>query len=336
MPKMNFNLLCKYSGLLIGNLQYETVAGHMPYLSHWDGLIALHPIFSMERHRLLAFARSEWNRLAKQAADEEISNGESNTLRVCFLAMLHTLGGIQQEAASLPPLHIVQAQMTRLFTLCYWHHYLDSKRFRFPEFKINQINANNRFENIGYYLDACFAIKDDYEKGVSDAVEAEKARAADAAMKALRNAWIVPVGKRKLWQWVRAHLPMKYTADAQGWMSTIFLGNEKTILDFDSEDIALLIEIILAECPPGTGILAAVRTRLDEIEKIYKDNKEAFTVDFTEFEPTLGPEGAPIQEEPLVAPKPTDFATKVEFIKANAVFYLKQRARQQSSGASQL
>ena len=318
--RMKYNLTCVRSGLQIGVLEYDTVAGYMPYLSHWDNMCCLHPIFSMDTSRCLAFARSEWNRLAKQAEDMETTPGEDNILRVGFLAVLHSLGSVQQEVPSLPPLHIVQNNMNPLFKIAYWHYYLDSQRFKFPRFKITRLNHNTAFENVKDYIDVCFQIKEDYERGVNDLVEKEKIEQAEKALKALRNSWVTPASNRALWKWIRAHLPAKYEADAQGWMSTIFLGSERTILDFDKDEIELMSEIIISECPPGTAILFAVRERLSKIMAVYTDNKEAFSVDFEEYE---------TEPTPLVQPKPADFPTKVAYIKANAIFYLQSRAREQ-------
>jgi hypothetical protein len=207
--RLTYNITCKYSGLQIGVLEYDTVAGHMPYLSHWDNMVALHPVFSLSTGKLMAFARSEWNRLAKASEDEQTTQVEDNILRVCFLAVLHTLGSIKQEVPALPPLHVVQSNMSRLFAIAYWHHYLDSQRFKFPAYKINRLNKNAGFDGIKDYIDLCFDIKRDYEQGVDDLVEKEKALAAEKALKALRDSWVVPVSNKQLWRWVRAHLPSK-------------------------------------------------------------------------------------------------------------------------------
>lgn len=329
--RLKYNIVCKYSGLQIGVLEYETVAGHQPYLSHWDGMVALHPVFSLSTSKLLAFSRNEWNRLAKASEDSETTGTEDNILRVCFLAVLHSLGSLKQEVPALPPLHIVQSNMTRLFALAYWYNYLESQRFKFPSFKINRLNANDGFDNIKDYIDLCFDIKRDYEKGVDDLVEAEKVKAAEKALKALRDSWVVPVSNKQLWRWVRAHLPAKYEADAQGWMGTIFCGSERAILAFDDEEIELMEHIILGECPPGTAILAAVRKRIDTVWQIWRDNKEAFSVDFGEYE-SEDEDGKPAA--PVAEPKLADFVNKVLFIKARALWYLQQRAQQNRKPSS--
>lgn len=321
-------LRCARSGVPIGTLNYITCAGAMPYLSHWDNMTALHPIFSLETGRLLAFARSEWNRLAKQADDSELSIKDDTFLRVAFLAVLHSLGSIEQQAPSLPPMHIVQSQINKLFKLAYWKFYLDSKRFAFPTFKINRANANDRFENISYYLDACFEIKDDYSKSLDDLIEKEKTESADRALKALRDSWIVPVGSKALYRWVKAHITAQWSADAQGWMSTLFCGNSNTIISFDLDETDLMETIICGDCPPGTAIMHAVRNRIQEIRKIQKDHFEAFTVQFEDYlTDDQKIEKAEKQEITLTAePKPEDFPSKVLWIKAKAIWYLQQRA----------
>lgn len=309
-------ITCNYSGLPIGTLEYITTAGHTPYLSHWKEMVALHPVFSLSEAKLLAYSRSEYERLAKL---DEPTEQEEKILQVCFLALLHTFGSIQQQAPALPPYHIVQSQMRRVFALAYWKHHLDSKRFSFPEIKINKVNRNHKFETIQYYLDACFALKEEYERGVKDAVEKEKAAAAERAMKLLRNSWIVPVSRKELWRWVRAHMPPRYEADAQGWMSTLFLGNDRTVLDFDADEVDLMQSIIEGECPTGTPILHAVRERCAAIKKVITDHKEAFDVDYEQI-----PDALPAAKEPAQK----DFPTLAAFIKAKATWYLQQRKQE--------
>lgn len=323
--QLRYDIYCRYSGVFIGSLSYETVAGHMPYLSQWKEMQALHPAFSMPVGRLLAYARGEYNRLIKASEDGETTPRQDEILKVCWLAVFHSLGGVRQECAALPSIQVVQATLQRLFALAYWRWKLDSKRFAFPEFKINRTNANQRFENVSHYLDACFDIKKQYEEGIKELDEAEKARAAEAALKALRNSWIVPVSKRALWQWVRAHLPEKYSADAAGWMSTIFLGSDRTVLDFDLDEVEMMEHIIIGECPAGTGVLAAVRERIDAIKKLHVDRREAFSVDLTEFQETQ-------QAEPMPEPKKQDYPTAAAFVRAKAIWWLAQSESQRAKG----
>lgn len=329
--QLTHQIHCRFSGVLIGALSYEVVAGHMPYISYWNEMQAMHPAFSMPTSKLLAYARGEHNRLMRLSEDGEATAAQNQILQVCWLATLHSLGSIRQETVALPSIQVVQATMQKLFALAYWHWRLDSKRFGFPEFKINRLNSNDRFQNVSHYLDACFAIKEDYEAGISELEELEKARAAESALKALRNAWIVPVSKKALWQWVRAHLPEKHSADAQGWMGTIFLGSDRTVLDFDLDEIEMMEHIILGECPPGTGVLAAVRERIDAIKKVHIDRREAFSLDLTDFSEIIQ-EAAGTLAAPKPEPLRSDFPSTGSFLKARAAWWLGQSAERKLKG----
>ena len=309
----------------IGTLEYIKTKGQVPYLMAWSEMQAIHPLFAMAPNRLLAFARSEYERQLQIAEDGECTDREKETLQVAWLAVLHSLGSIQQDAPALPPYYIVHKTIKALFSLAYWKAFLESQRFAFPTFKITKLNKNQRFENVDYYLEACFEIKDNYEKGLKDLVERDKVRAAERALAALRSQWALPKSKRALWAWVRANLPEKFQTDAANWMGTIFLGNEKTILDWDWDEILMMESIIIGECPQGTGILHAVRQRIDEIKKVHTDYKEAFTVDISFTAPlTKANEQGELVKIDDPRPERKDFATNVLFIKANAAWYLRQ------------
>ena len=328
---LEHEIYCRYSGAYIGKLTYETVAGHMPYLSHWKEAQAMHPAFSMPTGKLLAYARGEYNRLMKLSEDGEATARQNQILQVCWLAVFHSLGSVKQEAVALPSIQTVQSTLQKLFALAYWRYKLDSKRFAFPEFKINRANANTRFENAGHYLDACWDIKRDYESKIEELDEAEKAKAAEAALRALRNSWIVPVSKKALWAWVRAHLPAEHAADAQGWMSTIFLGSDRTVLDFDLDEVEMMEHIILGNCPAGTGVLTAVRTRIDEIKKVHTDRREAFTIDLTVFDEEIT-KATGTKDAPLPEPQLKDYPNKVAWIKARAAWFLGQSDERKLQG----
>jgi len=319
---MDFQIRCRFSGLLIGKLQYEVIAGYQPYLSHWKEMQAMHPVFSMPTNRMLSFTRKLYEDLIKASEDGEATQAEDDLLRVSWLACLHSLGSIRQEAEALPTIDVVHKTMKKLVALAYWKHILNSQRFGFPEFKINRINANTRFDNIDYYLEACFDLRKEYETGITELEELEKKKQADQALAALRSSWVVPVSNRALWKWVRAHLPAKYEADAQGWMSTLFLGNDKTVCDFDVDELDLMNQIICGECPQGTGVLAAVRARMDHVRKVMVDSKTAFDIDLSPYQPASA--------EPVAEPVRKDFTKESDFIRARAVWWLGEQQRKAS------
>jgi hypothetical protein len=282
-PILKHRIRCKFSGLQIGELSVTTAAGAMAYVSYWDKCLAYHPVFSLSTDKLLKFAKYEWDRLAQRAADQEATQEESDILCVSYLAMLHRLDSLRQDVPALPRLSIVQDTIERLFDLAYWKWHVESASFAFPTLHISKLNGNADFGNIGDYLDICLERRTDYEAQIDDAKEQEKVRAAQRAIKALASEWITPVSKKTLWAWVRAHLPEKYQADGQGWLNTLFLGGSAAIIEFDEDEIDLAEEIITASCPIGTGIMLAVRARLDAIRSTWSQYHKAFEIEMSDF-----------------------------------------------------
>lgn len=321
-------IYCALSGIKIGSIEVLTTAGTLPYIKHWNEIVCHHPVFSMQYSKLLVFAKDEWNRLSRL---EEPGQSDTETLQVAYLALLHQMATIKQDCPGVPPWETVQNTITALFNLAGWKFYLESQRFKFPFLHLAKINTNLCFENIKEYLQACFACRESYETTVTERIEAEKIKAAEEALRHLRDGWIVPTNKKMLWQWVKAHLPEKYQPDAQGWLGTIFLGNEKTIREFDKEDIELAQEIIESSCPAGTGIMPAVRERLKTISGWWESHYEAWEI--VEEKDVLLVNGLGIKtDHPGTAPKESDYPTRGQYIQANARWQLQMMKWNKENG----
>jgi hypothetical protein len=332
---LRHKLRCKYSNLVIGTLEVQTTAGAIPYLSYWNECIQYHSVFSLPPKRLFDFARDEWKRLATKDIEGEISQAESEILCVTYLAMLHTLDCIKQDFPCLPPLAVVQSTISKLLHLAYWKWKLESERFKFPTLHISKYNHNSNFENINDYLELCFSIRTEYEKNVREVSERAKLKAIEDAMIALNDTWITPTSKRVLWQWVRTHLPSEYASDAQGWLSTLFLGGSAAIIDFDKEDIDLAEEIITASCPIGTGVMHAVRQRLKSIRGVWEQHHESFSIELDEF---AEDRNLYVNGEKVIAPHPgpqpvlSAFKSKAGWIIANAKWEIAKAAYLKDGG----
>jgi hypothetical protein len=164
-----------------------------------------------------------------------------------------------------------------------WKYALNSHRFRFPEYHLSANNTNLELDSIDGYLEACFTAKDGYENRINEIEEASKIKAAEAAMIALTREWITPVSRKVLWAWVRHYLPARYDADKQGWLNTLFLGGGNAIVEFQEEDLQMMEDIIVGECPAGTGVMKAVRERIEQIWTIWRAHHETFQIDLEDY-----------------------------------------------------
>lgn len=325
---VSHRIFCARSGVQIATMEFLSTAGAVPYISNWKDTVAYHPLFSLSFTRLCNFAQAEWNRLAQI---QDPRDSETINLRVAYLALLYELGSLRQEIAGIPPLHIVQSTLPGLHTLACWKNFLESKRFKFPEFILSDRNKNAGFENITEYLSLCFDIKEAYENKVSEAAEREKVRRAEAALSALGSTWITPPNKKILWHWVRANLPALYAPDAEGWLATLFLGSDKTVLEFEKEDIQLAEEIIVSSCPAGTGIMHAVRARLTHLLKVWESEKEAWEIDYASLEdkPIWVNEKKLPASHPGAEPEEKEFDKRWQFLQAHAKWEIALKIWQQ-------
>lgn len=312
-------------------------AGTIPYIKHWDQLIAYHPVFSLSTYKLFEFARSEWKRLAQRASDEEISQAESNILCVTYLAILHSLGSITQDEPALPPLKVVQATFNELAAIAAWKFYLDSKLMRMPQLHICKRNLNLDFSNMSDYLAVCWEAKKAYESKVREREEEEKLRTAAKAMEALSREWVTPTNKKVLWAWIQAHLLDKYKDDAT-WMKSLFLGTTSTISVFDDDEIELLEEIIIDSCPLGTGVMHAIRARLQEIKQIWDRERNTFQIELADYGTSklLINGQRQLVSDPGEIPILANFANKIQHAIAVAKWKIAKAAwdKQQTAGPS--
>jgi hypothetical protein len=315
-------IICTRTGITIAALTVTKVAGHVPYLSQWKHTQALHPLFSLEPVALLKFGRNVWTNFCEltqeEASDPQITTKQETLLRVTALAILHQLADVDQTIHWMPTLQEVYTNWTSLMQLSYWKNYLESKRFKFPDLRISK---NNKGIDLAGYIHDCWLVKKGYETRVQEAVEQEKLRSAEIALKGIRDDVTskTPKSKKLLWRWFLAHIPAKYERDTAGWMWELFdAETEAEISEFTMADIDLFEEIFLCEVPTGTSISSAFLARLSYKRKLLETKFETFEI----LVPQQIAEGVADGSIGLEEPKLADYATKVQFIMAHAKWKL--------------
>lgn len=316
-------LVCKYSGLTVGSLTVATVAGYMPMIGHWKDSQILHPIFSLEDHALLKFAKNSWFRFCafnpEESSDDSLTTKQETLLRVAALAMLHKLTTFRQDQAWLPSWANVSKNWNSLLALSYWKNYLESERFRFPSLRISKLEPEI---NLTEYLQLCWQVKKDYETKVNERVEQEKIKSAEIALRVLRDdlAGKSPRSTKLLWRWFLANLPQRYAPDTEGWMATIFFSKDSDNLQnkFTMADIDLFEEIFVAECPLGNSLSHAFREILRSKRKILENHYETFEILVPQSIQTAVDSGEISQEEP----KLQNYKNKAHWMIAHAKWRL--------------
>lgn len=315
-------LICSRTGLTVGAITVERVAGHVPFLSQWRDTQVLHPLFSLEPIPLIKFSRNLWDHFCslspEEAANVGLTDKQELLLRISSLAMLHHLSDVEQSTVWIPTLAEVSNNWNSLLQLSYWKNYLESKRFRFPALRISKFNKG--IDLTGYIQD-CWAVKKDYENKVREAVEIEKAKSAESALKVLRDdlAGKAPRSKKLLWRWFLAHIPSRYDRDTNGWMWDLFDAETETeISEFTMADIDLFEQIVLAEVELGSSISHAFLQRLAQKRTLLEQKHHTYEILVPDMIVAGVADGSISETEPLLA----DFPTKTKWIIAHAKWKL--------------
>lgn len=135
-------IYCKYSGV-----EFETP--QFPGLGTKNRIFGIHPIFLLERDRILARTRG-WI-LSRHSEAEN---------RLLFLALLKSSALVTFDATAMPTTQTVQNNMERLVRFTAWHMDNSSPRLKLPEFIIRAESAS--LGNINIWLQMWETAKEDY------------------------------------------------------------------------------------------------------------------------------------------------------------------------------
>lgn len=320
--KQTHPIVCNRTGITIGVISVQKIAGHVPYLSQWKNTQALHPLFSLEPTALINFSKSIWNHFCsltpEQAADMALTKKQETLLQVATLALVHHLGDVKQDFPWIPTLAEVSANWNSILQLSYWKNYLESNRFKFPALRISKFNKGIDLHG---YLSDCWLVKKEYESKVRESVEREKLAAAEAALVVLRNdlAGKAPRSKKLLWRWLSAQLPSRYSKDLESWMWELYdAETEAEISEFTIADVDLFEQIVLAEVELGSSISHAFLERLGSKRTMLQTKFSTFEILVPDSIAAGVADGSIGVAEPMLA----DYPSKVKYIIAHAKWKL--------------
>lgn len=326
-------MVCKRTGLTVGAISLITVAGTQPLLGQWKDTQVLHPMFSLGHVALLQFARNSWIRFcaltAEEAADNEVVEQQEQQLRICTLAMLHNLTEFKQELPWMPEFTDVVANWQGLMSICYWRAYLDSQRFKFPSLRISKFEKTI---DLRAFLKLCFDSKKRYENNLSDLIEEEKSRVAEAAMKRIQDAvgGKHPISIKMLWRWFVSQMPARYKKDLDGWMWELFTASEKDVLDFTIRDIELFEEIVVTEVETGSTVSKAFLDVVRSKHTLLSNHFQAYEIIIPDSIKEQVENGEIVVTE---EPKLADYPSRVKWFVAHSKWQLAQPSAQKHQAA---
>lgn len=184
--------------------------------------------------------------------------------------------------SSLPDSKIVIGSAARLLHLGGWYHNETTKRLAFPLWRPSKQAGNLNWHGFPAWLDACYAIKEDWESAKR---KAENKALIRATSDALLEVSLANVYKRidiaKVWNWIdlqaKEHQD-KYPAGRRQTMKTLFMSGDLTPEDWMADDCDDFITMVLDCCDIGNDITSYIRNRINNIRASISDFYGNFTL----------------------------------------------------------
>ena len=339
-------IFCRYSGVVLGQLEVKILEGHMPYLEAHEDAIYLHPFYRMSAQVLM----KKLEDCLHQA--QEIgwvqTDKEKERLQLLTSAIMHALCCIKQDTACLPKYEYAVASAGRLLGLAKWFFFISSQRLEFPTYSISKRNENLDWNNFRYWLDSAYEIRDEWSKNSRRLELDAQKRATELSLIEIRSESYRRVDTRKVWNWIQLQLAGNLAPGRIETFKNLFLDGDLEAHEWTVDDVEDLKIALVQHCDIGNEIMHFINKRLDGIRGLIQDFYTGFTL--------LTKTGAKYEEEEKTAeevaflgefdkkaaaletlppqPQRKDFTTLGLFLKAEAQWrILKKRfdALQQST-----
>jgi hypothetical protein len=332
----HMTIYCSRTGVAIATMELLQQAGRLPYLLHWKDSQAYHPLFSLSQQQLLTWTRKNWNQLFRSHTVDRVTDVQRQQFQIAFMAILHSLNCIDQKIPALPDFHIVITNMQRLLELAYWYNYLDSKRFKFPTYRINKLNGNSTLMEIGTYFDICDSVRHDWETSKEARFEDAKLEAARRAEKAVRGSHVRAISKKALWNWLLSSLASnnskKYSLPE--WVewkedaAKLWFASENAQLQYSLDDVTAIEDVFIVECTLGTTVSHAFTEELNKIRSNISNHLKVFEIDWSATRNVNAASRVDVEgnqlveqeapEKPGAEPSLNGFNSRTDYIRAKA------------------
>jgi hypothetical protein len=328
-------LYCQRSGIAIAQIRLLTVGG-APYVRDASKLL-YHPIYAKSLDEVIRITKRDLRDLEVEQFNPNAKLLQS--LQLDISAILYKLGALLDDYACLPNTKVTVGSANRIVSLASWYHHATSKRIKFPRYHPCKENSNDRWNNLSSYLDACFAVKDDWQNKVREVEDEELKEMRELALLEVKKSTTYKrIDHEKVWNWMATQMEDKYSAGRLVTWHDLWKNGDIEQEKWTVDDIEDLQFAVIECCDVGNEIMHFISTRLKHIREMIKDFYGSFTLLTgsrsvgTNAHPDLTPEEKEKEaaffseydrrieslSELPAAPQRRDFANVALFMKAEA------------------
>lgn len=348
-------IYCAYSGVPLVSVTALCSLG-WPMLSSMQSAM-YHPIYGHSLERLISEYKAKLQ--VAELSEWQCYEREERDLQLLTSAIMYSLGAmwIPPEGShakiepSLPAWHVVIGSGKRLASVASWYHFATSKRMKFPLYRVTKTANNLNWGNLAAWIDEAFEIKKQWEKGrvnhVMDDLTAARLKETEETVSL--GSMYGRMDFNKIWNWVDTQMAEHpdYPAGRRATFKNLFLTGDVTPEEWTVDDVEDLQFAITATCDIGNTVTHFINKRLNGIKAniidffstfvIIGDARKESAMTDLEKERTgamLAEYDARVDElkELPAPPKPTAFASKALFYRAQAQWNILKRRFEAKNG----
>lgn len=274
-------ILCQRSGIAMGEMTLFLHEGHLAYLQAHSQSIYLHPFYNLSPSVL----NSKFDAGLEEAKDSGYTrnNAAQQRLQLLFSAIAFSLDCIKQDDPGLPSWPVTIGSGKRLLSLSKWHYFETSHRLKLPELHLARSNTNDAWQNVRFWLDACYAVKEDWEAKGRKINQDALLNTRTNALRELKSESYRKIDLNKIWRWIEVQFEGEVPPGRiETWSDLFFHGDIEpenwSYRNGVAEDVDDLQEALLEHCDIGNPIMHFIQSRLNAIRSIIRDFYSSFTV----------------------------------------------------------
>jgi hypothetical protein len=268
---------CRRSGVLLGQMIPLVTEAQDIWVRHFNEAALLHPVYSYNQAKL-----SQRLHAALYSAHElewQVTDAHKQKIQLLCSAVMWSLDSIKQQRPSLPAWPTAAGSAARILALARWFWFVSSKRLAFPIYSISLQHNNLEWNNIRWWLDACFQIKEDWEtKSRKAAQRQELLEASETTQLILRQKLTKRLDMKKVWNWIALQISEEYSSKQLDYWKDLFLDGDLEAHLWIEEDINDLQTAIVECCDVGNEISYFISDRLRGIRACIRDYRGGFTL----------------------------------------------------------
>ena len=265
---MSQTIYCRISGIPLISIT-NLSGGVWPLVTKFEHNV-LHPLYEVETETLIAKLKNLCNQASLQSYN--LSENSAQQLQLTMSAVLYRMGCLalaHGKPAGLPGTGILIGSAEPLLDIASWHLKL-VKKPALPKYR-----PANAWMNFSAWIESAKQIKDDWHAAKKTAEDKlEDALNADRDIRKVYQ----KLDSKKVFNWITEQCKHEVPIGRLATMQSLFCADIVNPLEWLSDDVDDITEVVSKYCDPSHDIIHYVMTRCHNIRETIREYNSGFTL----------------------------------------------------------